>query len=186
MSDARPLPSQTTTGTGGVSRRYSKTMEITLGPPSTMSATTGTPWPIPALKKEKKRKKKRKEHKASKPKKQKEKQKAQTKITEPGGDNRWRDKIRSKIFTDSCSRSFPPGGLFGFALSPELLGCWGQWRHRLPYVYRRVCIGRGGRERNRLVDETLSQQPEDWKWNMTLSKSHMYPVVQFPTWKMGI
>lgn len=57
MSDARPLPSQTTTGTGGVSRRYSKTMEITLGPPSTMSATTGTPWPIPALKKEKKRKK---------------------------------------------------------------------------------------------------------------------------------
>lgn len=57
MSDARPLPSQTTTGTGGVSRRYSKTIEITLGPPSTMRATNGTPWPIPALKKEKKGKK---------------------------------------------------------------------------------------------------------------------------------
>lgn len=36
-----------------------KTIEITLGPPSTISATTGQPWPIPALKKEKKRKKKR-------------------------------------------------------------------------------------------------------------------------------
>lgn len=27
-------------------------MEITLGPPSTIRATTGTPWPIPAHKKE--------------------------------------------------------------------------------------------------------------------------------------
>lgn len=50
MSDARPLPSQTTTGTGGVSRRYSRTIEITLGPPSTMRATTGTPCPIPVVK----------------------------------------------------------------------------------------------------------------------------------------
>lgn len=43
ISEARPLPSQTTTGTGGVSLRYSSTMEMTLGPPSTMRATTGTP-----------------------------------------------------------------------------------------------------------------------------------------------
>lgn len=48
MSEALPLPSHTTTGTGGVSLRYSSTMEMTLGPPSTMRATTGTPWPIPA------------------------------------------------------------------------------------------------------------------------------------------
>lgn len=48
MSEALPLPSQTTTGTGGVSLRYSNTMEMTLGPPSTMRATTGTPWPMPA------------------------------------------------------------------------------------------------------------------------------------------
>lgn len=48
MSDARPLPSQITTGRGGSSRRHSKTMEITLGPPSTMSPTTGTPCPSPA------------------------------------------------------------------------------------------------------------------------------------------
>lgn len=50
MSEALPLPSHTTTGTGGVSLRYSSTMEITLGPPSTIRATTGTPWPIPAHK----------------------------------------------------------------------------------------------------------------------------------------
>ncbi len=48
MSEARPLPSHTTTGTGGVSLRYSSTIEITLGPPSTIRATTGTPCPIPA------------------------------------------------------------------------------------------------------------------------------------------
>lgn len=48
MSEALPLPSHTTTGTGGVSLRYSSTIEITLGPPSTIKATTGTPWPIPA------------------------------------------------------------------------------------------------------------------------------------------
>lgn len=47
MSEARPLPSHTTTGTGGVSLRYSRTIEITLGPPSTIRATTGTPCPIP-------------------------------------------------------------------------------------------------------------------------------------------
>lgn len=48
ISDARPLPSHITTGKGGSSRRHSKTMEITLGPPSTMSPTTGTPCPSPA------------------------------------------------------------------------------------------------------------------------------------------
>ena len=47
-SEARPLPSQTTTGTGGSSRRYSRTMEITFGPPSTTRPTTGTPCPSPA------------------------------------------------------------------------------------------------------------------------------------------
>lgn len=47
MSDARPLPSQITTGRGGSSRRHSRTIEITLGPPSTMSPTTGTPCPSP-------------------------------------------------------------------------------------------------------------------------------------------
>lgn len=52
MSEARPLPSHTTTGTGGVSLRYSSTIEITLGPPSTIKATTGTPCPIPAEKAE--------------------------------------------------------------------------------------------------------------------------------------
>lgn len=87
MSDARPLPSQTTTGTGGVSRRYSKTIEITLGPPSTMSATTGTPWPIPALKKEKKGKKGEKNTKPANQINKKRKKKAQTKITEHGGGN---------------------------------------------------------------------------------------------------
>jgi len=48
ISDARPLPSHITTGRGGSSRRHSRTMEITLGPPSTMSPTTGTPCPSPA------------------------------------------------------------------------------------------------------------------------------------------
>jgi len=52
MSEARPLPSHTTTGTGGVSLRYSSTIEITLGPPSNIKATTGTPCPIPADKAE--------------------------------------------------------------------------------------------------------------------------------------
>lgn len=47
MSDARPLPSQTTIGRGGCSRRHSKTMDITLGPPSTIKPTTGTPCPSP-------------------------------------------------------------------------------------------------------------------------------------------
>ena len=118
MSDARPLPSQTTTGTGGVSRRYSKTIEITLGPPSTISATTGTPWPIPELKKEKKRKKKRKEHKASKPKKQKEKQKAQTKITEHGEETTYEGiTYGAKIYRKPFSRIFLPESLLDFALS---------------------------------------------------------------------
>lgn len=71
MSDARPLPSQTTTGTGGVSRRYSKTIEITLGPPSTIRATTGTPCPIPAIKKEKKKEKEKGRKKKNKTKKRK-------------------------------------------------------------------------------------------------------------------
>lgn len=43
MSAARPLPSQTTTGTGGSSLRLSSMMEITLGPPSRIRHTTGTP-----------------------------------------------------------------------------------------------------------------------------------------------
>lgn len=48
MSDALPLPSQTTTGTGGSSFRLSRVMEMTLGPPSTIRHTNGTPWPRPA------------------------------------------------------------------------------------------------------------------------------------------
>ena len=48
MSEARPLPSHTTTGMGGSSLRLSRAMEITLGPPSTIRHTTGTPWPRPA------------------------------------------------------------------------------------------------------------------------------------------
>lgn len=47
MSDARPLPSQTTTGTGGSSFKLSRTMAITLGPPSRIKHTNGTPWPRP-------------------------------------------------------------------------------------------------------------------------------------------
>lgn len=47
MSEARPLPSQTTTGIGGSSLRLSRAMEITLGPPSTIRQTRGTPWPNP-------------------------------------------------------------------------------------------------------------------------------------------
>lgn len=175
MSDARPLPSQTTTGTGGVSRRYSKTMEITLGPPSTMSATTGTPWPIPALKKEKKRKKK-KRGKNTKPanqrnKKRNKKQKLKLLST---GEIRTYEGIKhgAKMLRRLL---WHQGSPFGFALS---LGRWGQWRHRLSYFYwRGGCIGQGGRERNRLVDETLSQQPKDGKWNVILSKSHVYLVL---------
>jgi len=47
MSEARPLPSHTTTGMGGSSLRLSRAMEITLGPPSTKRHTTGTPCPRP-------------------------------------------------------------------------------------------------------------------------------------------
>lgn len=47
MSEARPLPSQTTTGTGGSSFKLSSVIEITFGPPSTIRQTTGTPWPRP-------------------------------------------------------------------------------------------------------------------------------------------
>lgn len=47
MSEARPLPSHTTTGMGGSSLRLSSAMEITLGPPSTMRHTSGTPCPKP-------------------------------------------------------------------------------------------------------------------------------------------
>lgn len=47
MSEALPLPSHTTTGTGGSSLRLSRTMEITLGPPSKIRQTRGTPWPKP-------------------------------------------------------------------------------------------------------------------------------------------
>lgn len=47
MSEARPLPSHTTTGMGGSSLRLSSAMEITLGPPSTIRHTRGTPWPKP-------------------------------------------------------------------------------------------------------------------------------------------
>lgn len=101
MSDARPLPSQTTTGTGGVSRRYSKTIEITLGPPSTMRATTGTPWPIPALKKEKKGKKGEKNTKPANQINKKRKKKAQTKITEHGGGNEIR---KDKTLNDICRK----------------------------------------------------------------------------------
>lgn len=184
MSDARPLPSQTTTGTGGVSRRYSKTIEITLGPPSTMSATTGTPWPIPALKKEKKRKKKKRE-KNTKPANQrnkKGKQKAQTKITEHGGDNNiWRDKIRSKNCTENPFAESPHHRVYLTLPSPrtELPGCWGWWRHPPPYFPGAggVCAQGEEGEEGRLVDEVLSQQPEDWKLNVTLSKSPLYPVV---------
>lgn len=87
MSDARPLPSQTTTGTGGVSRRYSKTIEITLGPPSTMSATTGTPWPIPALKKEKKRKKEKRTQSQQTKETKKRNKKHKLKLLSTGGGN---------------------------------------------------------------------------------------------------
>lgn len=47
MSEARPLPSHTTTGMGGSSLRLSRAMEMTLGPPSTIRHTRGTPWPKP-------------------------------------------------------------------------------------------------------------------------------------------
>lgn len=41
ISAARPDPSQTTTGTGGVSVTYSKTARIVLVPPSMTKQTTG-------------------------------------------------------------------------------------------------------------------------------------------------
>lgn len=114
MSDARPLPSQTTTGTGGVSRRYSKTMEITLGPPSTMSATTGTPWPIPALKKEKKRKKEKRTQsqqtkETKKTNKKKRNKKHKLKLLSTGGGNNIRgDKNTEGTFTGSpLAECFP-------------------------------------------------------------------------------
>lgn len=47
MSEARPLPSHTTTGTGGSSRKLSSTTVIMFGPPSTIRHTSGTPWPKP-------------------------------------------------------------------------------------------------------------------------------------------
>lgn len=122
MSDARPLPSQTTTGTGGVSRRYSKTIEITLGPPSTMRATTGTPWPIPALKKGKEKEKKRKEHKASKPNKQKEKKKKhKLKLLSTGEVVRYEGIKYWVTFVDNTLvESLPPESPCDLAWSPQL------------------------------------------------------------------
>ena len=48
-SAARPLPSQTTTGTGGVSVTYSSTDLIVLAPPSSTTHMTGTPRPFTPL-----------------------------------------------------------------------------------------------------------------------------------------
>lgn len=44
MSAARPLPSATTTGTAGFLVTDSRTVRMVLGPPSSTSSTTGTPW----------------------------------------------------------------------------------------------------------------------------------------------
>ena len=44
ISAARPLPSATTTGTAGFLVTDSKTVRMVLGPPSSTSSTTGTPW----------------------------------------------------------------------------------------------------------------------------------------------
>ena len=44
MSAARPLPSATTTGIAGFLVTDSKTVRMVLGPPSSTSSTTGTPW----------------------------------------------------------------------------------------------------------------------------------------------
>lgn len=49
-SAALPVPSHTTTGTAGFSFRYSHTVRISFGPPSTSSPTKGTPCPIPISK----------------------------------------------------------------------------------------------------------------------------------------
>ena len=46
-SAALPVPSNTTTGTGGTLVTYSRTRHGTPGPPSTTTHTTGTPWHSP-------------------------------------------------------------------------------------------------------------------------------------------
>lgn len=70
---------------------------ITLGPPSTMSATTGTPWPIPALKKEKKRKKREKNTKPANQRNKKRNKKHKLKLLSMGeGNNIWRANIQSE------------------------------------------------------------------------------------------
>ena len=48
-SAALPLPSHTTTGTGGVSVTYSNTDLIVLTPPSNTTHITGTPLPLTPL-----------------------------------------------------------------------------------------------------------------------------------------
>lgn len=48
-SAALPLPSHTTTGTGGESVTYSNTERIVLAPPSNTTHITGTPRPFTPL-----------------------------------------------------------------------------------------------------------------------------------------
>lgn len=43
-SAALPDPSSTNTGTGGTLLTYSSTVDTIVGPPSTTTQTTGTPW----------------------------------------------------------------------------------------------------------------------------------------------
>ena len=185
MSDARPLPSQTTTGTGGVSRRYSKTIEITLGPPSTMSATTGTPWPIPALKKEKKRKKREKNTKPANQRNKKRNKKHKLKLLSMGEVTTYEGlTYGAKIYRKPFSRIFPLESPLDSALSPQLPAFWGF--KALMTIPQRGGVEWGGWERNWLVEEVLGQQPKDWKLNAILSKSHMDPTVSFLYEKWGV
>lgn len=186
MSDARPLPSQTTTGTGGVSRRYSRTIEITFGPPSTMRATTGTPWPIPALKKERKRKKKKKREKNTKPANQRNKKrnrKHKLKLLSLGEVTIY-EGIKMKIYRKSFHRIFPADSIRCCCPLPAAPGAQGPLRLWLLYFQGWVSGGEG-KARNGLVGEALGPQPKDWKLNVILSKSHLYPGVPFLTWKWG-
>lgn len=84
------------------------------------------------------------------------------------------------MYRKSFRRIFPPQSLSDFALSldraPGVLGLVKAPTTLLSGGRRCVCKGEEGEE-GRLVDEVLSQQPEDWKLNVTLSKSPMYPVV---------
>lgn len=92
--------------------------------------------------------------------------------------------IKMKIYRKSFHRIFPADSIRCCCPLPAAPGAQGPLRLWLLYFQGWVSGGKG-KARNGLVGEALGPQPKDWKLNVILSKSHLYPGVPFLTWKWG-